>query len=135
MAGRRKLGVAGAAAGTVVLGKVIFELVAFAAGGYAGHAAVTFFTTPKEEREVRAGFEQVSPDWSSWLQTSSDSSASAFARWGALVSAQYLTDDELSRSTAGAQTSFKQWPTTRRRAGCVAPLPQFVRRVGSTSRP
>lgn len=69
--------------------------VSFLAGRAAGEAAVEFLNSPEELREWRAGFEEESDGWDSWVAIWADSTTETMAVWGARVAVFHLTEDEM----------------------------------------
>ncbi|MGH7460352.1 MAG: hypothetical protein ACREMA_04900 [Longimicrobiales bacterium] len=85
----------GAAAAAIVFGKSVVKAIAVGAGFLVANSGAGFLATPQIEKELRAGFKEVSPEWATWKKQWQDSTAPAFRRWGARIAAEYLTEAEL----------------------------------------
>lgn len=119
MAKKRNVAALGIAAAAVIFSKFIIKAVAFAAAFFATQSAVSFFTTPEEEREMKGGFEEVSEDWNGFLDVWRDSTEMTFRRWGARVAALYVTEDEVLALYGFRASLFEQVaPDPRRNVIC-----------------
>ena len=89
-------GFVGAKKKTIIVGLigVAAYAVSFLAGRAAVGTAVEFLNSPEEEREFRAGFEEVSDGWDSWTAIWADSTTGMMAALGARVAVFHLTEDE-----------------------------------------
>ena len=85
----------GAGAAALVFGKSVVKALAFGTGFLVARSGAGFLGTPEMEKELRAGFREVSQDWTGWKKQWQDSTAPVFRRWGARIAAEYLTEAEL----------------------------------------
>lgn len=85
----------GLVAVAAVAGKFALKALGIGAGVFLASSTLGFMGTEEVERQMRAGFEEVSPEWRGFVREWQDSSEATFRKWGARVVVEHLNEMEL----------------------------------------